>query len=98
MNKLRDRASNTVQVNQEKMKNTFDRMVKEENFLVDDLVLKWDAPHEDKGKHGKFDHIWVGPYIFVAHRGENSFILKHQDKSLLEGGSVNGRFLKHYLT
>ena len=79
------------------MKKTFDRRVKEEKFLIDDLVLKWDAPHGDKGKHGNFDHMWVGPYIVVAHRGENAFILQHQDESLLEGGPVNGRFLKHYL-
>ena len=32
------------------MKNTFDRRVKEEQFQIDDLVLKWDAPKEDK--HG----------------------------------------------
>ena len=80
------------------MKNTFDRRVKEEKFLIDDLVLKWDAPHEDKGKHRKFDHMWVGPYIVVAHIGENAFILQHQYGSLLEGGPLNGRFLKHYLT
>ena len=57
------------------MKNTFDRRVKEEKFLIDDLVLKWDAPHEEKGKHWKFDHLWVGPYIVVVHRGENALIL-----------------------
>lgn len=24
------------------------------SFVVGDLVLKWDKPHEDKGKHTKF--------------------------------------------
>ena len=33
------------------MKNTFDRRVKEEQFQIDDLVLKWDAPKEDKMKN-----------------------------------------------
>ena len=80
------------------MKNTFDRKVKEEKFLVEDLVLKWDAPHEEKGNHGKFDHMWVGPYIIAAYRGENDVILQHRDVSLLEGDRVNGRFLKNYLT
>ena len=80
------------------MKNTFDRKVKEENLSINDLVLKWDAPHKDKGKHGKFDHMWVGPYIIMAHIGENSFILQYQDGSLLEGGLMHGRFLKDYLT
>ena len=77
MNELRDKAYDSVLVHQEKMKKTFDRRVKEEKFLIDDLVLKWDAPHGDKGKHGKFDHMWVRPYIVVAHRGENTFILQH---------------------
>ena len=78
------------------MKNTFDRKVKEEQFQIDDLVLKWDAPREDK--HENFDHMWVGPYIIAAHRGENAFILQHQDGSQLKRGTINRRFLKHYLS
>ena len=57
------------------MKNTFNRRIKEDVFQVDDLVLKWDAPHEDIGKNGKFDYLWVGPYLIAAHRGDNAFIL-----------------------
>ena len=49
------------------MKNTFDRKVKEEQFHIDYLVVKWDALREDK--HGKFDHMWVGPYIIASYRG-----------------------------
>ena len=98
MNELRDKAYSKVQIHQEKMKNTFDRKVKEEQFSIDDLVLKWDAPHEENEKHEKFDHMWMGPYIIAAHRGENNFIMQHQDGPLLEGGPVNGIFLKHYLT
>ena len=79
------------------MKNTFDRKIKEDVFQVNDLVLKWDSPHEDKGKHNNFDHLWVGPYLIVAHKGDNAFILKYPDGSQYEGSIVNGRFLKHYL-
>ena len=32
------------------------------SFEVGDLVLKWDYPHDEKGKHTKFQHLWVGPY------------------------------------
>ena len=39
------------------MKDVFDRKVKKEHFHVGDLVLKWDARIEDKGKHSKFDHL-----------------------------------------
>ena len=55
------------------MKNTFDRKVKKEKFQINDLVLKWDSPRKDK--HGKFYHMWVGPYIIAAYRGNNAFIL-----------------------
>ena len=79
------------------MKNTFDRRIEEDVFQVDDLVLKWDALHEEKGKHGKFDHLWVGPYLIAVHRGDNAFILQYPYGSQYEGGTVNGRFLKHYL-
>ena len=79
------------------MKNTFNRRIKEDVFQVDDLVLKCDALHEEKGKHGKLDHLWVGPYLIVAHRGDNALILQYPDGSHYEGGTVNGRFLKRYL-
>ena len=41
LNELRDKSYGKVQIHQEKMKNTFDKKVKEEKFLIDDLVLKW---------------------------------------------------------
>ena len=57
-----------MQTHQEKMKNTFDKRVKEEQFQIDDLVLKWDAPKEDK--HGKFDHMLGRSLCYCrSHRG-----------------------------
>ena len=47
---------------QEKMKEIFDRRTKPHDFQLGDVVFLWDAPPEDKGKHGKFDHLWKGPY------------------------------------
>ena len=85
-----------MQVHQEKKKKIFDKRVKEEQFQVDDMVLKWDARKEEK--HGKFDHLWKGPYIIVTFRGDNSFILQHQNGVQLKGGPVNVRFLKHFLS
>jgi hypothetical protein len=43
------------------MKNIFDKRAKEKNFITRDLVMKWDAIRKAKGKHGKFDNLWVGP-------------------------------------
>ena len=79
------------------MKNTFNRKIKEDIFQVNDLVLKWDAPHEDKGKNEKFNHLRVGPYLIAAHRGDDAFILQYPYGSQYEGGTMNGRLLKHYL-
>jgi hypothetical protein len=57
-------------------------------------VLRWDARNEDKGKHGKFDHLWTGPYMIQAFRGNNAFLLNNVDGSDLPGAPVNGRMLK----
>jgi len=57
------------------MKKIFDRGEKQENFQINDLVLRWDARYEDKGKHGNFYHLYKGPYKIVACHGSNTFIL-----------------------
>jgi len=42
-------------------------------------VLKWNSRREDKGKHGKFENLWKGPYIISALRGNSAFFLKELD-------------------
>eukprot|EP00253_Pinus_taeda_P027664 PITA_27664 len=54
---------------QEKIKKIYDRKAKVDKFQVDDVVLKWDARNEEKGKHGKFKNLWKGPFKIVAYRG-----------------------------
>ena len=54
------------QQSQNRIKKTFDRKVKEENFQIQDVVLKWEARIEEKGKHGKFENIWKGPFKVAA--------------------------------
>jgi hypothetical protein len=51
-----------LQKYQDDMKALFDRKAKDKDFLLGDLVLKWDARNEDSKKHGKFDRIWYGPF------------------------------------
>ena len=85
-----------MQSHQEKMKNTFDRRIKEEQFQIDDLVLKWDAPKKDK--HEKFDHMWVGPYVVTGYRGQNAFLIEYPNGVPQDSNPVNGRYLKHYLS
>ena len=79
-----------------KLKEIFDRRKKPDYFELGDVVLQWDAPHEEKGKHGKFDHLWKGPYNISSFRGENAYLLVDMEGSLVSGASINGRLLKHY--
>ena len=81
---------------QERIKKIYDKKAKLENFQLEDVVLRWDARNEDKGKHGKFDNLWKGPYKIVAYRGLNAFLLKEMNGDECTGGSVNGRLLKRY--
>ena len=48
---------------QENMKRLFDKRTKATDFKIGDKVRKWDSRREAKGKHGKFDSLWQGPYI-----------------------------------
>ena len=41
------------------------------NFQVGDWVLKWDTVRKDKGKHGKFDSLWIRPFV-IAHIQQNN--------------------------
>ena len=61
-----------------------------------DVIFLWDAPHEEKGKHGKFDHLWKGPYTISAFRGKNAYILEEMEGGMVSRATVNGRLLKHY--
>jgi hypothetical protein len=93
----REEVYNRTQVIQEGIKRIYDKRNKEDDFELGDLVLKWDSRNEDKGKHGKFDHLWKGPYTIQAFRGNNAFLLKDSDGTDLPGGPVNDKMLKHYL-
>jgi hypothetical protein len=44
------------------MKKIFDKRTKERSLMIGDLVLKWDARREAKGKHGKFNNLWLEPF------------------------------------
>lgn len=80
------------------MKNIFHRRTNPDDFEPSDLVLKWDAKYEDKGKHGKFNHLWKGPYKIAICQGNNTYMLQDMNDDLMIGGLTNGYFLKHYLT
>eukprot|EP00253_Pinus_taeda_P020896 PITA_20896 len=96
LQQTRDQVYTRVQILQEKLKKAFDRRTKAEDFNIGDKVLKWDSRRENKGKHGKFDSLWRGPFLIQAVQGNNTYFLENLDKTDLDEGPVNGRMLKHY--
>eukprot|EP00253_Pinus_taeda_P031142 PITA_31142 len=84
------------QKSQNRVKRAFDKKIKEVTFQIHDKVMKWEARIEEKGKHGKFENLWKGPYQISAFHGNNTYILQEVDGTPYAGGPVNGRFLKHY--
>ena len=78
------------------MKEIFDIRNNPDDFQLGDVVFLWDTPHEDKGKHGKFDHPWKGPYKIVSFKGNKAYVLDVMEGDLVSGAPANGRLLKHY--
>ena len=60
---------------------------------IGDLVLKWDKAHEDKGKHTKFQKMWLGPFQIVEKIGSLMFILQDLTGKR-ESLPMNGLILK----
>ena len=59
----RSKARERFKQQQELVKRWFDKhKAGTKYFEVGDLVLKWDHPHDEKGKHTKFQQLWVGPF------------------------------------
>jgi len=74
----------------------FDKRTKAEDLFIGNKVLRWDSRREDKGKYGKFDFLWKGPFIIQVVQGNNTYFLKSLDGIEAEEGPVNGRMLKYY--
>jgi len=90
LQQTRDQVYNRFQVLQEKLKKIFDKRTKAEDFFIGNKVLKWDSRREHKGKHGKFDSLWRGPFVIQAVQGNNTYFLKNLDGTEVEEGPVNG--------
>ena len=53
------------EAHQKRIKITFDKREIADNFQVGDWVLKWDTVRKDKGNHGKFDSLSIGPFVIA---------------------------------
>ena len=73
----RSRAKERFKQRQEEMKRWFDKhKAGTKEFEVGDLVLKWDHPHDEKGKCTKFQQLWVGPFQIAAKLGPSTYKLQ----------------------
>ena len=62
----REQTKKTHAHHQALIKSSFDSSIMtRKNFQMGDLVLKWDKAHEEKGKHTKFQKMWLGPFQIV---------------------------------
>jgi len=96
LNENRDEVQHKLKKYQNKMKALFNRRARERDLKEGDLVLRWDARREEKGKHGKFEKLWFGPLAIAEVKGNNTFVLQNLE-GLYSTYPVNGRFLKHYI-
>ena len=59
------------------------------------LVLKWDKINEQKGKHIKIQHLWLGSFQISGKIGKGTYPLKDfqgEEEKL----PINGKNLKQY--
>ena len=69
-----NKAKEKFHVHQQRIKRWFDKhVVGDKQFQVGDLILKWDKASETRGKHSKFQKLWLGPYE-IAERSEMPLI------------------------
>lgn len=78
---------------QSKVKRNFDKSSRDRNFSNGDIVLLWDHGNEKAGNHGRFDSLWLGPYIIKESFGQNYYHLCTLDEESTEL-PVNGQLLK----
>jgi hypothetical protein len=83
-----------IQDHQQRIKQVFDKKANKEEFQIGDLVLKWDAPKQDKGKHGKFEALWIGPFKISGVFSNNMYRLQDLEGEEVFSSPVNGHFLK----
>ena len=94
----RSKAKERFKHQQEVVKRWFDKHKDgKKEFEVGDLVLKWDHPLDEKGKHMKFQQLWVGPFQIAAKLGPSTYKLRDL-QGWEENLPVNGLVLKHYFS
>lgn len=73
----REKAKSTHAHHQQLVKASFDaNSISSKSFQLGDLVLNWDKSHEEKGKHTKFQQMWLCSFHIVEKIGPSTFLVK----------------------
>jgi hypothetical protein len=81
---------------QQSVKKYFNKSVKAVKFKVNEKVLLWDSTHADRGRHSKFQKLWLGTFKIAFVLGANYYILKDLQERFFSY-STNVSHLKHYV-
>jgi hypothetical protein len=54
-----------IKKRQQTVKRYFNKSAKDVRFKVNEKVLLWDSSHTDRGRHSKFQKLWLGPFKIV---------------------------------
>lgn len=92
----RQKTKDKFAIHQSHIKHLFDKkyLVNKE-FSLGDLVLKWEKPHEEKGKHTKFQSLWIIPHLVHDKIGHHTYRLQSLDEKM-DSLPINGQDLKRY--
>ena len=92
----RELARKKFDQDQKTVKHWFDhRKSASRELEVGELVLKWDKEHEDRGKHTKFQCLWLGPFIIIEKLGPSTFRLQTLEGDI-KNLPMNGHVIKKY--
>ena len=74
----RERSQKKFSIDQQLVKKWFDKhKVGDKKFEIGDLVLKWNKINEPKGKHSKFQNLWLGPLQVAEKIGVGTYRLQN---------------------
>ena len=83
-----------IHVYQQRIKRWFDKHAYgDKQFQIDDLVLKWDKSNKAKGKHLKFQQLWLCPYLIAENIDDWTYCLQSLQGDM-ENILVNALLLK----
>ena len=84
----------TIEVAKKCTKAQYDRKFHPRTFHESDLILVYDQAHDVLG-HGKFDSLWLGPYIISKDLGKGAYLLEDVKGQLLPNPH-NAIYLKRF--